>query len=271
MDNIMEPSDQETDDNSESYHEEFSWSACSQAVLPDRSSLQTIELDSCASSPSRPTIVLVDDRKFIRECVARCLSATYENCSIAMFATSTECAHADIDLALVALVIYNIYHRRPSDPDVEENLERLGTIFAGVPIIILSDGEDADRVVEALERGVRGYIPTSATVEIALGAAHLISAGGTFVPADSFVTLTQSAGRPRASMPVAGRFTDRQLDVLRLVREGKANRAIAHELQMSESTVKAHVRNVMQKLKATNRTQITFLTRDLFAPTVCRP
>jgi hypothetical protein len=49
------------------------------------------------------------------------------------------------------------------------------------------------------------------------------------------------------------------------LREGKANKIIAYELNMCESTVKVHVRNIMKKLKARNRTEVAFKTAELFA------
>jgi DNA-binding NarL/FixJ family response regulator len=245
------------------------WRDHAQAIPGGRSSLQAIDPREIRALSSPKLIVLIDDKNFIRECVARCLLSTHEGSSVAMFATIADCAQADIDFAKVAFVLYNIHHRPPSDPAVEGTLERLGEMFAAVPIILLSDSEDGDRVLEALERGVRGYIPTSATIEIAVGAARLISAGGTFVPASSLMSLTPSAEDPRPATPLTGQFTHRQMAVLRLVRQGKANRTIARELDMSESTVKAHVRNVMQKLKATNRTQIVLLTQELFRTAAC--
>jgi DNA-binding NarL/FixJ family response regulator len=53
--------------------------------------------------------------------------------------------------------------------------------------------------------------------------------------------------------------------VLRALREGKANKIIAYELNMRESTVKVHVRNIMKRLNARNRTEVAFKTRDLFS------
>ena len=50
-------------------------------------------------------------------------------------------------------------------------------------------------------------------------------------------------------------LTTRQIAVLSHLQQGKANKIIAHELRMSESTVKVHVRNIMRKMGATNRTQ----------------
>ena len=118
--------------------------------------------------------------------------------------------------------------------------------------------------VEALERGARGYIPPGATLDVAIGATRLVFAGGTFIPASSFPPLAGKQRSMRCTPPIAEQFTHRQFVVLKCLREGKANRTIATELGMSEGTVKAHVRNIMQKLNATNRTQVVFLTREIF-------
>jgi DNA-binding NarL/FixJ family response regulator len=48
------------------------------------------------------------------------------------------------------------------------------------------------------------------------------------------------------------------------LRKGKANKIIAYELQMRESTVKVHVRNIMKKLHATNRTEVAYIANRLF-------
>jgi DNA-binding NarL/FixJ family response regulator len=60
-------------------------------------------------------------------------------------------------------------------------------------------------------------------------------------------------------------FTARQSAVVEAVRHGKANKVIAYELNMRESTVKVHIRNIMRKLKARNRTEVAFLTNNLFS------
>ena len=63
--------------------------------------------------------------------------------------------------------------------------------------------------------------------------------------------------------PMAGLFTERQMAVVEALRRGRANKIIAHELQLRESTVKVHIRNIMKKLNATNRTEVAFKIRDL--------
>ena len=62
-----------------------------------------------------------------------------------------------------------------------------------------------------------------------------------------------------------GVFTSRQIAVIEALRRGKANKIIAHELKMRESTVKVHVRNIMKKLNAKNRTEVAYLANQLAA------
>jgi DNA-binding NarL/FixJ family response regulator len=61
-----------------------------------------------------------------------------------------------------------------------------------------------------------------------------------------------------------GMFTLRQAEVVKALRRGKANKIIAYELNLRESTVKVHIRNIMKKLKATNRTEVAYKINDLF-------
>ena len=64
--------------------------------------------------------------------------------------------------------------------------------------------------------------------------------------------------------PLSGMFTMRQAEVVQALRKGKANKIIAYELNLRESTVKVHIRNIMKKLKATNRTEVAYKINDLF-------
>src|SRR5580693_7596593 len=100
-----------------------------------------------------------------------------------------------------------------------------------------------------------------------VAALRLISAGGTFVPPDALRATTakpddQPEGeRQRRSH---GRYlTPRELSVIDLLREGKPNKLIAARLDMQESTVKVHVRNILKKLNAANRTHAAFVVNRL--------
>ena len=144
----------------------------------------------------------------------------------------------------------------------DETYPELEILSREIPVIVVSHDDDADQVLLALQSGVRGYIPTSVTFDVAVEAMRLVKAGGTFVPASSLNSAKQKAEFAAARR--TGPFSPRQTEVIEAVRQGKANKVIAYELNMRESTVKVHIRHIMRKLKATNRTQVAYLTNHLF-------
>jgi DNA-binding NarL/FixJ family response regulator len=89
-----------------------------------------------------------------------------------------------------------------------------------------------------------------------VSALGLVASGGTFVPKEFLFDEPQPASLADfRSDSKSGHLTDRELEVLALVKEGKPNKLIAHALKMSPSTAKVHVRNLMRKMGASNRTQ----------------
>jgi DNA-binding NarL/FixJ family response regulator len=94
-------------------------------------------------------------------------------------------------------------------------------------------------------------------------AIDLVRAGGTFVPASSLIAAHHAPETQADVQKSNGLFTTRQAAVIDALRQGKQNKIIAYELKMRESTVKVHVRNIMKKLNATNRTQVAYLVTQL--------
>ena len=138
--------------------------------------------------------------------------------------------------------------------------------MAGAPrVVIVSDGDDPTQILGALDKGASGFIPTSVSLAVAVEAIRLVRAGGTFVPASSLIAarhaIKQSGSDPEARR--VGMFTEKQTAVVKALKQGKPNKIIAYELGMCESTVKVHVRNIMKKLKARNRTQVAYLYKSL--------
>ncbi|HYA80967.1 MAG TPA: response regulator transcription factor, partial [Methylocystis sp.] len=135
---------------------------------------------------------------------------------------------------------------------IGEAVEALKSL--GTPAMVVSNGADPERIAELLKTGVRGCIPSTTTIQIALQAIRLVLVGGVFVPANwSQKEGSLDLATPRDSESAA--LTKRQADVARAIKQGKANKLIAHELQMSENTVKVHVHNILKKLQVTNRTE----------------
>ena len=110
----------------------------------------------------------------------------------------------------------------------------------------------------------RADIPTNVHLELAAQAIRLVHAGGTFVPVETFLSarMASPAGVAQVAEDLGRVFTRRQLAVAELLRKGQSNKEIAKALTMEESTVKVHVRAIMRKLNAKNRTQVGFIINE---------
>jgi len=101
-------------------------------------------------------------------------------------------------------------------------------------------------------------------IRVAVEAVGLACAGGIFVPANALLAMREMIhARASSVRPLSGVFTTREAAVVEALRKGKANKIIAYELNLCESTVKVHIRNIMKKLKATNRTEVAYKLREM--------
>lgn len=154
---------------------------------------------------------------------------------------------------------------------VERDISTIRESLPCIPVVILSDYDDVGLVAACLRLGASGVITTSLDPQIIVRAIGLVAIGGTYIPSDTITGLIeqhqrQSSGHGLDLMPhlydvaVGPRvtFTPRQWDVLRLLHQGLPNKSIAHVLQLRECSIKAHVRQLMQKLGARNRTQVAY-------------
>src|SRR5262245_51301261 len=153
-------------------------------------------------------------------------------------------------------------------PGVEglEALAALRDAIPAAPMVVLS-GEDNPGVVRAaIERGAMGFIPKSSTPEVLIQALRLVLARGVYLPPtvlDSARTPALAESGATAGDMVLPGLTPRQMDVLRCVIQGKSNKIIARELDVSEGTVKAHLSSVFRALDARNRTEAVYAAAKL--------
>jgi DNA-binding NarL/FixJ family response regulator len=130
------------------------------------------------------------------------------------------------------------------------------------PILVAAECDDPDRARAILRAGARGFLPTSHSLKLLIGALERMRAGGTYVPLALSEAVPERPAERTQQTPWR-QLTRRQCDVLALIAEGKANKLIAEALNMSESTVKAHVKQIIRRLNVANRTQAALLaTQD---------
>jgi DNA-binding NarL/FixJ family response regulator len=210
------------------------------------------------------SLVIIDSRALDRECFARSIAAHKAGLEVLAFGSIEEWKRVQEDHAPLSAILLNTGSRNISDEDVAAEIRRLSAEFKNAPVIILADSDELSQIMKALEYGARGYIPSSVGIGVCVEVIDLALAGGVFVPASSVFAVRQLLETTsETARPLAGMFTLRQAEVVEALRRGKANKIIAYKLNLRESTVKVHIRNIMKKLKATNRTEVAYKINDL--------
>jgi DNA-binding NarL/FixJ family response regulator len=215
-------------------------------------------------NPASQTLVIVDHRTLDRECLAKSIRSQTTKMAVVAVQSVEDWKPKESQFPPLAAILVSIGGRKVTEPAVEQEIRALCAQFASVPVILLADTDQLSQIVKALEFGARGFIPSSVGIEVCVEAINLALAGGIFVPASSVLAVRQMFETNEPNPAVTGIFTLRQKEVVEALRRGKANKIIAYELKLRESTVKVHIRNIMKKLKATNRTEVAFKINDIY-------
>jgi len=213
----------------------------------------------------RECLLILDGRALDRECLMAALDDHDLGMAVAAMGSIEEWRMKKEVNPPLAAILFNLGGRKVTDAGIADEIRRISSEFKSVPVILLADTDDLTQILTALECGARGYIPTSVGIDVCVEAVNLAAAGGIFVPASSVLSMRHLIDSgSRDTRPLTGMFTHRQAEVAQALRRGKANKIIAYELNLRESTVKVHIRNIMKKLKATNRTEVAYKVNDLF-------
>jgi len=218
-------------------------------------------------------VLIADDHRLVIEGVKLKMAELADSVTFTVAMTAQELADvlaredANYDLALLDLSIpgatglSHIEHARSEHPTL--------------PIVVLSGNEDAELMRRLLDLGVLGFIPKAYSPEVMLSAVRLVLSGGIYIPP---MMLNQISG---ASIPYASNgaappvvapenidglrriLTERQVDVLRLLSQGKPNKLIARDLGISEGTVKIHLAAIYRALNVRNRTEAVVASQRL--------
>jgi len=138
-----------------------------------------------------------------------------------------------------------------------ETTRRVRELYPGVEVVALTSFAEKERVRAALDSGASGYLlKDSQPAEVA---AAVRSAHRGEIQLDPAVTRPLITDLSSGTNGVTSLLTSRELEVLRLVGAGKANKEIAAELVISERTARTHVSNVLRKIGVSSRTQAAVL------------
>jgi DNA-binding NarL/FixJ family response regulator len=233
-------------------------------------------------------VLLIDDHPLILSALQSVIKGLGDDVTVvgadsARAARETLKADSDFDLVLLDLQL--------GDANGFDVLAEFRRTYPALPVVVVSASDRSSDVIRAVDLGAMGFVPKRSTNEALFEALHMVMSGGIYVPpmdmrssdpapaeADTEPGVLQVVGRsadidhdgppPLSSLGL----TPRQTDVLALLLQGKPNKLIARDLNLSVETVKDHVAAVLRTLNVSSRTQavlaVSQMTRKGGLPTL---
>jgi DNA-binding NarL/FixJ family response regulator len=223
--------------------------------------LEQIAVAGFNRKPTEMKVLVIDDHALIREALRSVLRELKHDAMIieaANYRQAIRVINENPDLSLVLLDL-GLPDRNGFDVLVE-----LRERFPATATVVLSALNDRDNLARAFDLGALGFIPKSASREVMLSALGLVLSGGMYIPPEILGPQATPLARAAPDLPSpSGRspsprdtgLTDRQVEVLALMMQGRSNKAICRALDLAEPTVKNHVTAILKALKVANRTE----------------
>ncbi|PEQ13039.1 DNA-binding response regulator [Novosphingobium sp. PC22D] len=203
-------------------------------------------------------IVIADDHPLLRAAVRASVEKVWPGHEIVEAADCAE-ARAAAEAGGVELMTLDLHM---ADSTGLQTLMAFRQDFPAMPIVVVSASEDRRIVRNAREIGASGFIPKSAPLDVMREALAAVAAGDLWFPEIAEEEPEDEGGDAVARL---ARLTPAQRRILALVAEGKLNKQIAHEMDITEATVKAHMTAIFRRLGVINRTQAVLIAHQLDA------
>ncbi len=211
-------------------------------------------------------ILIADDHPMVRDALRNavlysCQASTVEEAdSLDGVMAALDRQDGDVDLVLLDVNMPGM--------NGLNGLRALRQRFPATPVVMVSAHEERRLVREAIDSGAVGFIPKSTPRDVIAAALRQVLNGDIYLPPFSETEQAQEAVEDAETADIARRIatlTAQQLRVLELVGTGKLNKEIAFDLGITETTVKAHVSAILQKLKVYSRTQAVVIANRVLA------
>jgi two-component system nitrate/nitrite response regulator NarL len=212
-------------------------------------------LSIAQNASSYVTTVLVCQNSLIRSGISHILSAT-------RFVVSDEQPEQTPERAILCLV-----HGSLADADLSETVRHCKTQWPSARVVLLAESIESAAVMPAFQTGLDGLCLTGMKREALIKALELVMLGETYIAPALTLSLWDDAFRQRqarldgavvigpAATGIAGKLSGRETQILSHLTLGASNKHIARELGVAEATVKVHLKGILRKIKAANRTQ----------------
>ncbi len=196
-------------------------------------------------------VLVADDHSLFRDGIVSLLEAAGHKV-VRQVGTGKEAVEATFELQPDLVLMDNTM------PEMT-GIEALRVIKREAPdikVVMLTVSEDDEDLMEAAQAGADGYLLKNLDGEEFLRMLEGVARGEAAMTRKTAGRLLHRMAQPDSEIsPAADQLTSREIELLHLVAQGMSNRAIANELSISENTVKFHMKNILQKLNVSNRTE----------------
>lgn len=189
------------------------------------------------------TVLIVDDHPVVRDGLNAMLSTEPDITVVGEAGTGFE-ALALVSKLRPAVVLMDLLL-----PDMEGSqvIQRVCNRSSDTAFIVVTTAAGDEEIYRAIEAGARGYLFKDMVRKELVQAIRAVHRGQRYIPSQVGTRIAENFPRPD--------LTSREIEVLQLIAAGSRNKEIAHKLEISEATVNAHVKHILDKLNATDRTQ----------------
>jgi two-component system, NarL family, nitrate/nitrite response regulator NarL len=209
---------------------------------------------------ARVNLLIVDDHPLFRDGLAALLRQASADTVVSQASSAEEALNLVDEQIFDAMFMDLMMPGLCGEPAIREFARR----HPDLPVIVLSSSESPGDVRRVINAGASGYIPKSATAQTVVSALHLVLSGNVYVPPLLVSPALRADGNDVQDEPRSlDQLTDRQVDVLRYLRDGLSNKEISANLGIAEKTVKVHIAAIFKTLNVVNRTQAANYLRDV--------
>ena len=206
-------------------------------------------------------ILVADDHPLFREALSGALEPYFENAQIIQ-AGSLDDAMAKLnEFDGVELILLDL--NMPGG-EYFNGLITLREQYPNIPVGVVSGSDTVEVVAQVMSLGAQGFIPkVSQTREIAQAIVDIIGGGKKWLPEGMEEELEKVDDELKVLLQRFRELTPKQIQVLSYLRAGLMNKQIAHEMNVTEATIKAHISAILRKLEINTRTQAVLLMDKL--------
>jgi DNA-binding NarL/FixJ family response regulator len=239
-----------------------------------------------AATVSGDPVIVVDSMEFRRALVVHFLKDWAAAEKVELLSLAPDHAHQALREEIACrMIIYNAGVASCSNADTLGKIKVLRALAPSASLVVVADEEFSEDVVAVMQSGAEGYLSNHSAPDLVLRALSFVLQGGTYFPRSAVAhapfpdegplrTTSEthvpsgarpaSASRDRPYSPLRD-LSKRQMAILQRLCRGEPNKIIGRALNLPESTVKVHVREIMRKLSVSNRTQVAVVVSRMNA------